>query len=355
MRMLFYGGCHADILRDLFRICTAGTGHRFESIKNFELITAGKPVPYDEISKFDVVIYSPIVREGEYNTNELAAFLDAHKIGRLSYPWLEWRGYFTGVLKKNNSGWYYPWLIGIANSFGDFDDFVRYVDNMDREDSAIAGRVEQEFAQTSQILGWQEEANATDIRVLRFIEENHKTRRLFLTPDHPALALYAFVMKEIVRHTGLDADLSRLPSIEPQAGLVTPVLPFVRRSLGLAFCGDEFEDRRFTNSDRAVPLREYLKIPFHVSKGWVALEAVAPTFLKAREANAADLPDAEKIGVAAGTVVLFRELERRGHHARASAAFLAGHPALAPSFIYPPAWKDFIWPAGTEALRRNPA
>lgn len=352
MKVLFYGGCHADILRDLFRVSASGARHRFESLKNYELIESGTPVPYDYISEFDVVVYSPIARSGEYNTDRLTDFLDRRGIARLSYPWLEWRGYFTGISKKKPIGWHYQELVATAHAFREFDDFVRAVDGMDHAVPAIAEEIGREVARTSQVLRWQEESNATDIRVLDFIEENHRSARLFLTPDHPALALYKFVMAEIIRHTGLDADLSRIPAAEPQAGLRTPILPFVARALGLEFSGEEFEDRRFTNSDAPVPLREYLRILFHASRNWVPMEAISSTFLKASEMNAAELPEGEKMAIPKGTIVLFRDLTNKGHHTRAGEAFIAGRPTFAPSFLYPAAWRAFAWPAPAEAPQR---
>src|SRR3569623_1621761 len=97
MRVLFYGGCHSTVLRALFARHAAAE-HEFEAIENYKIIAAGEPFPYERAATFDAVVYSPIRNKDDWNTSLLAERLPS-TVKLLSFPRLQWNGYFTNVKK----------------------------------------------------------------------------------------------------------------------------------------------------------------------------------------------------------------------------------------------------------------
>ena len=68
MRVLNYGGCRAGVLRQIF---DQYTDVDVDHITNYKMISARKTFPYEKLSEFDWVVYSPIKNKGEWNTEYL--------------------------------------------------------------------------------------------------------------------------------------------------------------------------------------------------------------------------------------------------------------------------------------------
>ena len=97
-KVLFYGGCHANVLRAIFDRYCLYKDVKFDLIMNYLLIAAGKEFPYEELYKYDMVIYSPISNHGTYNTSNLLKACGDFGVKTLCYPWLQWNGYSDETL-----------------------------------------------------------------------------------------------------------------------------------------------------------------------------------------------------------------------------------------------------------------
>jgi len=101
MKVLFYGGCHAPILCQIFkRHATSVTADSFEFLVNFKIIDSGKPFPYSDAKKYSTVVMSPINNQGQWNTEHLLEFCRSNGIKTVVFPWLQWNGYFPEVEKS---------------------------------------------------------------------------------------------------------------------------------------------------------------------------------------------------------------------------------------------------------------
>ncbi|WP_276121285.1 hypothetical protein [Pararhizobium qamdonense] len=218
MKILFYGGCHAAVLKRIFEQWAGGL-HAYELLTNYEMIAAGSPFPYDHVSSFDVIIFSPITNKDEYNTENLVQFCREKRIDTVSFPWLQWNGYFPSAEKRNlfsRNYWYIPASMSIDNN--------------------SKSLVLDKMAITTERLIEHERSCNTDVRVSAFIAEYYKEVPLFLTPDHPTNILYRFVAREISKRLEipLKHDFFRYsPPFQPEIEL--PITQFVADALQLKF------------------------------------------------------------------------------------------------------------------------
>ena len=265
MRILLYGGCHAQVLRDYLRAafpadldCTL--------IVNFELIRNGMPFPYESLQNYDFVIFSPIENKAEYNTDLLVAMCRRIGVPAICFPWLEWHGYCPGAAKgvfKHRFQWYYPGLIEKASVYrATFDEFCDDVIATFPDDDAIDSC----FASSTVHFRAAERRNEMSFSIAEFLLENFRKSRLFLVPDHPSGVCYQRVFSEVLRSMGTDPKevACRIASVmgdEPQWRWRMPIMPRVARRLGL-----DFEDTTWFD-DEIVPgqpfdLRTYLSLYF---------------------------------------------------------------------------------------------
>lgn len=259
MRVLFYGGCHGAALRRIFERFGDGLTH-VDHLTNFQLIRKNLPVPYEQFTAFDVVVFSPIRNKADYNTVHLEEYLSSKGVRFIKFPWLQWEGYFPGMSRVSfpwYSGWWPTALEAAGEQFPTFEEFRAAV----YDGSVLHQEALRHFDLTTQKLRIAEED--CDVRVVDFILENFRNRRMFLTPDHAGVELYKHVASQIAQKIGCTLDPAFLEStVETQAGINFPVLPAVRRALGIGFPGGEFECNLFFGTTR-FSMTEYLHLVYH--------------------------------------------------------------------------------------------
>jgi hypothetical protein len=229
MRVLFYGGCHAVALEALFRASAVGA-HQFSSLQNFELINTGTPFPYERLTDYDAVVYSPVRNKDEWNTVHLQERCDALRIPTIRFPWLQWNGYFPDVthIDRPPHIWGYQRLIDRAGEGASFSDLLAEA----REGFDPVGYARYAFERL------EENEAGVDIPISGFIRRHYRQQRLFLTPDHPALPTYLHVQKQIARRLGIRLRwFSQHEEHHPDALII---LPTVRDALDLRFAGGEY-------------------------------------------------------------------------------------------------------------------
>ena len=264
-KLLFYGGCHAQVLRDLVMTLVIDIAPTL--LVNFELIRQGLPFPFERLRDFDAVVYSPIENKGSYNTTHLADACRAIGVDAICFPWLEWHGYCPGAMKgdfRHRFQWRWEKLVEAATSFDNFDDFADWAISAFPDDATIDAVFERSTAMVREA----EERHNMAVRVSDFILEHHRHRRLFLVSDHPSLMVYFHVLRQIFDLVGfkciaLDAGLTREIQ-EPQWRWRTPIFPRVAERLGLRFSDAQWIDDEVVPG-RSLDLRSYLRLYYHSS------------------------------------------------------------------------------------------
>lgn len=256
MRVLFYGGCHADVLHKLFARFCLESDYIGDLLTNYLLIAEKDSFPYEDLHKYDYVVYNPILNKGNFNTIYLKDYCDAHGIRSVCYPWLQWTGYAPKSHKVEGLDWIFPDLLRERSRFARFEDFRSWV----LDGWLTEADIKNNFEYTTNYLTDHEVKGGCDIKVSDFILENYCQRRLFVTPDHPATVTYAHIAVLVAEKLGvnLDPSLQGLVS-ELQSEHYLPILPRVVDALGLGFRSDEYSFHQILGP-RVYGLSEWLRI-----------------------------------------------------------------------------------------------
>ena len=260
MKIMLYGGCHAQIMRDFFVSAYDTAEIEVDLLINFELIASGRPFPFGRLDACDVLIYSPIENKGAYNTSLVEAHCRTTDTQAICFPWLEWHGYCPGAVKgpfKSRHQWYYPDLLQIAADFDEFAAFFEHVVSSYPSDDVI----DRTFLLSSEKLVAAEQRHDMQVRLSDCIEENYRSSRLFLISDHPSRVVYAHVLRQIMAILKLPFREDALVG-EPQWQCRTPIFPRVAQRLGLAFDDREWADDLLLPG-RLSGLETYLNLYFH--------------------------------------------------------------------------------------------
>jgi hypothetical protein len=236
MRVLVYGGCHAEVLRWCLE---EYAGVQADKITNFNLIETGTPFPYDRLGSYGAVIFNPIFSQTEWNTRHLEEECQRRGIPVVRYPWLEWGGYWPQT-RITTTGWGKLWwchlLDKVARTSSSFDAFVDRVFEKD----TFARAASDALAASTKALEYRETWGNVDVPISSYVLEHYKSRRLFLTPSHPANELYFLVLRGIADKLGLRIDRTLFQrDAQLQTGSMLPVLPGVAQHLSLEFPAGE--------------------------------------------------------------------------------------------------------------------
>lgn len=229
---------------------TAIGAHRFANLQNFVLINAGTPFPYERLAQFDAVVYSPIRNKDEWNTDHLVQRCRDQGIATISFPWLQWNGYFPDVMKVEG----HPPHIWGYRRLADFAAEGWSAERLLAEARSLEAFNPLPYADWSFSALREHEAD-TDIAISGFIEASFRAQRLFWTPDHPTLPLYRFVMTAIADRLGLALKPSATFN-EPHRDSL-PILPGVAAALGLTFPGGDY---RLEAWRRGIELDEFIAL-----------------------------------------------------------------------------------------------
>lgn len=255
MRILIYGGCHATAIKRIFDRYLLGR-HDVSTLVNFQLIRSKIPFPYASLAGTDLVVFSPILNQGEWNTSHLEQACGNQGVKFLKFPWLQWGGYWPNARKRlwgPHGEWCVPRLHELATASPGFEDFYRALFEPSAFSSLLPGWLEK----TTRKLIDNETAGATDIRISGYISDNFARHQLFLTPDHPSTELYKYLIRELSDRAGLEIDPGFYHlSTQVQEGVRTPVMPGVARALALQFCAGEWAHHDFLG-DNTLSLRQH--------------------------------------------------------------------------------------------------
>lgn len=254
MRVLLYGGCHALALKRMFEVAAIGR-HEFTALQNFELINSGTPFPFDRLKEYDAVAYSPVRNKGEWNTAFLQERCEELGVKTVSFPWLQWNGYFPDVTdaKVAPHTWTYQRLVFMAQngaSIGELRDVA-----IDPDGLNPGNYLEYAFKALS------EHEDDLDFQIGAHIRRNYRDVRLFWTPNHPTLALYTYVQKQIAQRLGIWIN-GFAKHDEPHADALI-ILPGVSRSLELKFQDEGY--RLEGSPENSADLEQFLALTLELN------------------------------------------------------------------------------------------
>ncbi|RYE40651.1 MAG: hypothetical protein EOP24_40055 [Hyphomicrobiales bacterium] len=187
----------------------------------------------------DAVVYSPIRNKGEWNTSHLEERCRQLGIKTVTYPWLQWNGYFTNVAKPENLPphlWCLAGLIDLLEEGASLEQLLHEAEDGARFKDAAGPYSDYSFSELRK-----HEADI-DIKISGFIEQEFRNQRLFLTPDHPTSAMYAWVCTQIADRLGVGIAFDVGPAQLHKD--VYPILPSIAAALGLNFSSTEFAIER---------------------------------------------------------------------------------------------------------------
>ncbi len=260
MKILFYGGCHASAFRRIAEQFSSGT-HQFDHLTNYSMIQRGEPFPFEFAAGFDLIIFSPIMNKGDWNTDRLETFCAKIGIPFIKFPWIQWEGYFPGM-KKLNLGWHAGWwnvaLKEEATKYENFDLFYQAV----LEGDVLANEAKDNLNKTTNTLRLREQESEVLISISDFITDNYQAERLMLTPDHASTSIYKHIFRQIEDIVGKVVDPGFYhTAMQIQHGLESPILPSVARALDLRFAGSDYRNIDFSG-DALIILKDYLRLQY---------------------------------------------------------------------------------------------
>ena len=271
MKLLIYGGCHAEALRRIFDKYSLSE-LTVDTLVNFQIIAEKTPFPYKDLRNFDFILFNPILNQGEYNTSNIEDHCKRFGIPFLRYPWLQWGGYWPEPKKRNwgeNREWGIFFLKEHSARYSCQSDrahdesgsFERYYESL-FEKKSFEHIMEREVEKTTKQLIFREAEGGVDFSISTHINENFHKKRLFLTPDHPSIELYKYLVKQIAQALNIRIDPSFYSSnIEIQEGIRTPILPGVAAALNLNFSASDWCNKEFLG-DSSYSLREFARTTF---------------------------------------------------------------------------------------------
>lgn len=237
MRVFFFGGCHGATFHQIFNRFCLDEEFQSKAVLNYKLIEERRPFPFEELEKdYDALVMNPILHHEEYNTDRLVEFCSGRGIRVISYPWLQWNGYFPQIA-RGAFGFGYPAILAAADTTSSVAQLRRWVE----EKYLSACDIRSSFdATTEHLISYEEEGRCT-IRISDVVLSKYRAVRLFNSPDHPSNYILRFVAGQIAAQLGIELDASlQSYSEEFQAAEVTPILPRVRDVLGLEFSGTDY-------------------------------------------------------------------------------------------------------------------
>ena len=328
MRVLFYGGCHASAIRRVFDDYVEGSIET-DIITNFKLIEMGTPFPYDQVGSYDAVVFSPIYRDGPYNTSHLLEACRARGVKTVSYPWIEWRGYWPAATNMK-TGWGRLWTSKILLDMAESARTIEELEDRSFDPSEVAEVTNRNIESTTMMLRNREAESSVDIRLADFIFDNFRSRRLMLTSDHATNDLYTYLIPQIAENLGLTINRNFHYLIsEVQHGISVPILPAVSIHLGLNFRAGDFTHLHYIG-DEPMLFRDYLKLYFYRS---TAIRYCAKQDTRILGEGG------EATAVAKGKIVIAREIGKAKPHDVVEPIFLGGLKAKGQLRIFRSHWQ----------------
>ena len=223
MICIIYSNCQGrGVRRFLEKQDNFRADYSIHVINNYTAIAENKELPTELLKKADLFIYQPIhAKHGIYSSDKVLSLL-SEKCKCISFPYIyndalwpifEKKGRYVGgnsvicLMKENKSLKYI------------IDTFMKLEIDFD-----FTGR----FSYSNSILKKKEQV--TTVKVADFIKQNFRSRRLFLTCNHPTSYVFAYCVNQILARLGYDLleNAENLPENIANLPGFWPVSPYDR-------------------------------------------------------------------------------------------------------------------------------
>lgn len=310
-KILFYGGCHAQVLSQIFNVYS-NTHIKAEFLINFKLMDKNEDFPYQSLHQYDVVLFTPIRRE-RYATTELVSYCQKHNIDCISFPWLQWNGYFPHISKRSSINRLGEWEYGGLTSSIDPKVDLPLFKELFLQNGEAPENIRHWANKCISILQQKEIEDNVDVKISDIIADQHQKRRLFLTPDHPTSYFYSILVPRLAKILQLDMDDSLLnTTYEFHPELKIPILPATAKALGLDFADTECFNKY--KSLLPISFQEYLKIEYYSCGGRNMLKCTNETLGKYSPVAGATLSIEDKYEFRLGDIIAGKILNSDGIH-----------------------------------------
>ena len=203
MKLIIYGGCHANHLAGFIKRL-AKDEVEIETLINFQLIQSGEAFPLERLGGTNGFICSPVNNKPGFNTKEIIEYCEKKGIMTYTYPWLRFDGYFP-LIKRVMNGWRY---IFTAEKGDIFDDKC-LASQRQKINKYLQIKLTSEYIQTHideslNELRRREKAAKSDFKLSSYVQQCSSDKPLFFTPEHASNAVYEQIALSILHKFGLD-------------------------------------------------------------------------------------------------------------------------------------------------------
>ena len=239
MKLIIYGGCHANHLANFIKRL-AKHEITIETIINFQLIQSNQSFPYDKIKDIDGFICSPVINKPGYNTKQIIEHCRRKGIATYIYPWLRFDGYFP-LIKRVTNGWRYALATKQFDHLFDQEDLTSQRQKISEylqkklTSEYIQGHVEKSINELKK----REKAANSDFTLSNYIQSTSSRKPLFFTPEHASNAVYKQIALSIMNKFKIEEksinesnDMAQIDEV--QSFYRVPIFRQVAEHLGIS-------------------------------------------------------------------------------------------------------------------------
>lgn len=327
MKILFYGGCHATVLKKAFEEYSLGD-HEFDVITNYVLIAKKELFPYEIISKYDYIVFNPIFNKGDWNTVHIENYCLSTNTKVLKYPWMQWGGYWIDAKQRLWGGskeWGSSYVNSLADKYPDINEYHQAV-----QSQSEAGVFAHKWIdKTTSFLQRNEINGNCDFVYSDWIHDNYSKEKLFLTPDHPSTFTYKKLITDISSSLGIDLDSTFYDiNHEFQSGVYSPIIGGVKSALKLEFVSDLWAHKEIWRG-KSFDVKYYID-SYHKAGNVYSCKAKCNTFIKHS--------DGSKLRIRSKTSILIIKCDFSDvkHHYKVKV--VDDHGNMNDAYLYRPHW-----------------
>lgn len=192
--IIIWSNCQGEGLRVFMTKTNAFKNSNIKVLKNYMYINEKRDVPVNELSGADVFIYQPLSeKNGIYSDEHILPLLSSSCV-KLSFPyiyndalWPFYSNYMDPINKLKEQGYSCEEVITMYKN------------------GTIDYNFDQRMENTLKILDDNEKN--TDIKVLDYIRQNIKEKKLFITQNHPTSTIFIHCVNQILSLLNIDEKL----------------------------------------------------------------------------------------------------------------------------------------------------
>ena len=345
MKLIIYGGCHANHIANFIKGKIANNENiNIKTIINFQLITSKKPFPWKDLEGIDGFICSPVNNKKGYNTKEILQYCVNRDIKTFVYPWLRFDGYFP-FIKRVMNGWKYNICLNKKFNYEEeTPDKQRIQIETFLAENLSQCKINNHIEKCLTEIKEREKISKADFILSEFVEKNLEYKPLFFTPEHASNAVYDALANSIITKFDLPCsyvDQSFKPTEkndEAQSRFRVPILKQVSEFLKITDRNHLYYNSIISPNTK-INRDDFLLTCINKNSG--LCKAKQNTFLSSSDKkNASQLPHSSILKITKGQEFLFLKYEE-GKNAKFLLTIINDMmpKGYFKGFIYQPHWE----------------